>query len=172
MNIREAIIADAGGIAAVHVNSWRTTYKGIVPEEYLINLQVESRKQSWETALTHLNFDEKIFVCENPKGKIIGFVNGGTNRNAGLEFDCEIYAIYLLQEYQRQGIGKKLCNEMIGWFKQRNFRSMMLWVLEDNQAKHFYQKIGGTAIEKKTITIGNKELIELAMGWDDITSIQ
>ncbi|MFK0522174.1 hypothetical protein ACINKY_08160 [Paenibacillus illinoisensis] len=38
LHIREATINDAEGIAKVHVHSWRTTYKGIIPEEFLTNL--------------------------------------------------------------------------------------------------------------------------------------
>lgn len=30
MNIRRAILTDASGIARVHVDSWRTTYKNII----------------------------------------------------------------------------------------------------------------------------------------------
>ena len=33
--IKEATIKDIHDIAKVHVDSWNTTYKNIVPEEYL-----------------------------------------------------------------------------------------------------------------------------------------
>lgn len=33
MIIRKAKLDDATGIAKVHVDSWRTTYKGIIPEK-------------------------------------------------------------------------------------------------------------------------------------------
>ncbi|MGM0829571.1 MAG: hypothetical protein ACQEU4_15235 [Bacillota bacterium] len=36
--IRKANLQDSPGLASVHVHSWRTTYKGIVSEEYLQSL--------------------------------------------------------------------------------------------------------------------------------------
>lgn len=48
MKIREAIVSDAKGIAKVHVDSWRTTYKGIIPDDFLNNLSYEQRTKLWE----------------------------------------------------------------------------------------------------------------------------
>lgn len=38
MHIRKAAVEDAAAIAKVHVDSWRTTYKGIMPSDYLNSL--------------------------------------------------------------------------------------------------------------------------------------
>lgn len=38
ITIRKAVLTDAEGIAKVHVDSWKTTYANIVPDEYLDNL--------------------------------------------------------------------------------------------------------------------------------------
>lgn len=48
MIIRRAIISDAPGIAKVHVDSWRTTYKGIIPQSFLDGLSYEQRTKLWE----------------------------------------------------------------------------------------------------------------------------
>ena len=47
MLIREASPRDAAAIARVHVDSWRTTYAGIVPADYLANLSYTRREQFW-----------------------------------------------------------------------------------------------------------------------------
>jgi hypothetical protein len=44
MRIREATIADVAAIAKVHAESWRTTYKGLLPDDYLANLTYEQRE--------------------------------------------------------------------------------------------------------------------------------
>ena len=38
MIIRKATVADAEGVAKVHVDCWRTTYKSIISEKLLTNL--------------------------------------------------------------------------------------------------------------------------------------
>jgi hypothetical protein len=41
--VRRAVSGDAASIARVHVESWRSTYAGIVPEAYLRSLDVDLR---------------------------------------------------------------------------------------------------------------------------------
>ena len=41
VTIRPAEISDALGIARVHVNAWRETYKGIIPDSVLDALSYE-----------------------------------------------------------------------------------------------------------------------------------
>ncbi|WP_338030297.1 hypothetical protein [Fervidibacillus albus] len=43
MMIRKAVVEDAFGIAKVQVDSWHTTYKGIVSDDYLQQLSYEKR---------------------------------------------------------------------------------------------------------------------------------
>jgi hypothetical protein len=40
-HLREARQQDAGAIAHVHVDSWRTSYRGIVPEGFLTGMSYE-----------------------------------------------------------------------------------------------------------------------------------
>ena len=51
--VREAMPCDAAAIARVHVDAWRTTYRGIVPDEYLSSLSYEKSQQRWERLLTN-----------------------------------------------------------------------------------------------------------------------
>ena len=51
-NIRPAVIHDARAIAQVHVESWKSTYRGILPEALLDGLSVEKREASWRELLT------------------------------------------------------------------------------------------------------------------------
>jgi hypothetical protein len=53
MLIREAKITDAAAIAKVHVDSWRTTYVGIVPTAYLAGLSHEQRAEEWRRTLSN-----------------------------------------------------------------------------------------------------------------------
>ncbi len=73
MTIRMATIEDAKGIAKVHVDSWRTTYKGIIPEDFLNNLSYEKRTELWIRNISRT--DNYVIVAENPEGEIIGFAD-------------------------------------------------------------------------------------------------
>ena len=48
IHIRRATKDDIAGIVKVHVESWKTTYKGIFANEILENVTFEQRKKQWE----------------------------------------------------------------------------------------------------------------------------
>jgi len=167
MRIREAIMGDAEGIARVHVDSWRTTYKDIVPESYLQQLSYEQRAENWRRGIGH----NALYVAEDENNKIVGFATGGKERTGKYEAEGELYAIYLLQDVQGLGIGKKLTRKIAENLKEQGFNSMLVWVLEQNPSKAFYESLGGTTIDTIWIDIGGEEFKEIAYYWDNIESI-
>ncbi|TCZ79872.1 GNAT family N-acetyltransferase [Paenibacillus albiflavus] len=170
MEIRVAGVEDAEQIAYVHVNSWRTSYRNLVSEEYLAGLKVDDRTKMWQTILSTYQNSNITYVAVE-KGQIVGFINGGQARNKEMPYEAEVYAFYLLEEYQRQGIGSLLFNKITKIFHNMGYKSMMLWVLKDNPSYAFYQKQGGISFDEELITIGNEQLWEVAVGWDDFTHL-
>jgi len=165
--IRVATVQDAGAIARVHVESWQTTYAGIVPEAYLSSLDVVQRESSWQE---WLGLDVDVFVAE-VEGEVVGFVGGGAIRDPVEGFDAELYAIYLLREAQRRGIGMALLKRVAGSLMERGFGSMVAWVLEDNSSGWFYSRSGGVRVASKEMEVGGVMLPVVAYGWKDLQTI-
>jgi L-amino acid N-acyltransferase YncA len=163
-SIRLAEMRDAAAIAHVHVQSWLTTYRGLVPEEYLASLNEAERVPLWQEWLTR---DIRVFVAE-VEGKIVGFASGGPIREPLAAYDAELYTIYLLQEVQGRGIGKDLLSAVAEALVRNNHTSMLVWVLEQNPAVRFYEKTGAEHLMSKQIEIGGISLTELALGWPDL----
>ncbi|MRR32454.1 GNAT family N-acetyltransferase, partial [bacterium] len=46
--LRVATLADVPGIARVHVDSWLTTYPGLMPDSILANISLERRTQNMQ----------------------------------------------------------------------------------------------------------------------------
>ena len=165
MNIRKATMEDAKAIATVHVESWKTTYQGIVPAEYLAQLNVSEKEQLWQHGLNQSK--HSIFVVEED-GKVCGFISGGKNRaiqGKEAEYEGEIYAIYLLEEAQRKGYGTKLVRALVEDFRQEGIGSMIVWVLADNRSRLFYEWLGGEKIAEEVVDIGGKTLKEWCYGF-------
>jgi ribosomal protein S18 acetylase RimI-like enzyme len=168
MKIRKAVLADAGGIAKVHVDSWRTTYASIVPEEYLNNLTYKRREQLWKYNIPK----GAVFVAVNKENDIVGFSSGGGERDGGYPgYSGELYAIYILKEYQRKGLGKLLVKPIIEDLQQKSISTMLVKVLEDNDSCHFYEALGAKKIDTVEEEISGKKLNECVYGWDDIRGI-
>ena len=54
----------------------------------------------------------------------------------------------------------------------RGFKSLCLWVLEENAgARGFYQRLGGAVVGEKTEVDGGYQFKEVAYGWDSLESL-
>lgn len=168
LSIRPATPEDASEIAQVHVDSWRTTYAGIVPDEYLATLNKAERATQWQEWLTR---DIPVYVAALD-GKVVGFISGGSIREPIETYDAELYAIYLLQPAQGQGIGRQLLHQVVTSLRSKGFKSMVVWVLEQNPAKHFYIRTGAQLLTSKNIEIGGATLAEVAYGWPDLKLLE
>ncbi|WP_042478270.1 GNAT family N-acetyltransferase [Bacillus ndiopicus] len=168
MNIRQAKLEDAKGIAIVHVDSWRSTYRGIVAQSYLDNLSYSEREELWRTAIPYGH----VFVAENKQGEIVGFATAGKERSGVYpDYQGEISAIYILEEYQGQGIGKALIQQGVQYLQMKGFVSMLVLVLADNPSTAFYEAIGGEKIDVVEIEIGGESFKEAVYGWRTLPQI-
>lgn len=170
MRIRAATTDDAPAIARVHVDSWRTTYKGIVPDDHLANLSYERREAYWCEVIAKGNTPERVFVAED-NGLVIGFANCGLERTSNPDYTGELYAIYLFQQHQGQGTGRALTRAVANCLLEQAHTGMLVWVLEQNPSRRFYEALGGQEVERKPITIGSVDLIEVAYGWRDLHAL-
>ncbi|HTX40638.1 MAG TPA: GNAT family N-acetyltransferase [Acidobacteriaceae bacterium] len=169
MKIREARLEDAQRIASVHLESWKTTYPGIIPQSYIDGLKVEDGVRNWQERLTQSG-GPAVFVAEDEAG-IFGFAAGGATIHAVEGFDGELGAIYLLASHQKRGAGAALVRQVAGALREREFRSMVVWVLRANPARGFYERMGGVLVSEQGIEIGGVTLPEVAYGWRDIRAL-
>jgi GNAT superfamily N-acetyltransferase len=168
-NIRPAVIYDARAIAEVHVESWKSTYRGIFPEALLKGLSVEKRESSWRDSLAaHEPPSAITMVGCDPRGNVVSFISGGKERTGQLGCDGEIYAIYLLQEAQRKGLGALLVRQFVHELDARGFGSMAVWVLALNPSRRFYERLAGTVIGQQQIERGGQPFSEVAYGWQSL----
>jgi ribosomal protein S18 acetylase RimI-like enzyme len=168
-NIRPALIQDARSIAEVHVESWKTTYRGILPESLLSSLSIEKREQFWRDLLTSPQPNSITLVGCDASGRVVGFVSGGSERTGKLGCDGELYAVYLLQTAQRRGLGTLLVRRFVSELSERGFASMAVWVLALNPSRKFYEALGGEVIREQPIESGGESFQEIAYGWRDLS---
>src|SRR5699024_4054260 len=98
------------GVAKVQVDSWKTTYKNIVPDKYLNQMTYENRQEKWQDII----YKQIVFVAEYNKGEILGFSNVGVERTGKYPvYKVELYEKYILKEYEGKGIGKLLFKHVV-----------------------------------------------------------
>jgi GNAT superfamily N-acetyltransferase len=164
LKVREAHPEDATAIARVHVDAWRETYRGIVPDSVLDALRYEDREAFWSGVLRRSGIDEIVYVAEFADS-IRGFASGGPERTHNASYQSELYAIYVLRAAQKRGVGRKLFDAVVRRLIEKGHASMLVWVLERNPACGFYESMGGQRVDQKVEHFGSAALTEVAYGW-------
>ena len=163
VTVRTAKQEDAEAIGSIHVACWHETYTGIISQGYLDQLDPEKRQEMWLDAIKR---GQTIFVAE-AANRIVGFANGGKNRESTIDASGVLYAIYLLADYQKQGIGKQLFRAVEEDLSAQNLTPFITWVLEKNPACGFYKKVGGEIVADQLEEIGGVNFKEIAYLWKD-----
>ena len=85
--IRKARVDDTRGIAKVHLDTWKSTYKGIVPDDHLTSLSYEKLENGWAKLLRELAPPEIVLVVEKPQEGIVGFGRAGPCASDLIDYD-------------------------------------------------------------------------------------
>jgi L-amino acid N-acyltransferase YncA len=131
--IRPARPDDADGMAHVHVQGWRETYTGIMPDKVLANLSEERRAVWWR----HVIENEPTTRCAvaEKDGEVVGFASAGPARDDDAERDLELFTIYTLSSMYGTGVGQALLDTVLGE------EPAIVWIAEQNErAQAFYRK--------------------------------
>jgi len=175
VRIRTARPADAVGIARVHVDSWRATYPGQLPDRYLSNLREGNRAVARMHLLAHPRGAGATFVAEEAGAAadgIVGFADCGPSRGGVPGYPGEFYAIYLVPEAQNRGIGRALMGMMSRHLLDHRCPAGIVWALESNQAaRWFYERLGGRRIGARRSPFAGTTVEEVAYGWDDLVPL-
>jgi len=168
--VRPAEIDDAAAIARVHVAAWRTTYRGLLPDDFLASLDALRYEERWKRTLSERS--DRVYVAEDIDG-LVAFASGGHERAGETGYSGELYAIYVLREAQGRGHGRRLVQAVAGGLREMGLTDMIVWVLRDNRsARDFYEKLGGVFVRSQPITIGSALLQEVAYGWRSLDAIR
>ncbi|AXF57309.1 GNAT family N-acetyltransferase [Salicibibacter kimchii] len=161
--IREMKEGDAYGIAYVHVDSWNTTYQGIVPQGYLERLQVGEQEQKWETILHEYPGKSNYgLVAVNDESEIVGFAICD-QADEKEPVDGELNAIYIHENDQQHGIGRALLRHVLANFREKGWETFLTVALVDNPSFPFYEKLNPHYLRLDTWKVDGVELQEWVM---------
>jgi GNAT superfamily N-acetyltransferase len=165
--IRFAKIEDAEQLGRIHILTWKSTFVGIVSDEYLESLSLDKVTQRFseqiQTPLPH----SKILVAVDHLDSAIGYSACGPNRLADSFYTGEVQAFFVLQSWQGKGVGRKLLEESLLFLKRSEFESVIIWTFEANQsAKAFYRSNGGSLVLRRIREIAGRQTEEVGFGYN------
>jgi len=81
-------------------------------------------------------------------------------------YDGELAALHVLPSDQRHGVGRSLAAHMTRALEEKGCTAVLLWTLEGNRARGFYEHLGGRLISQKEWPVDDHfTAIEVAYGW-------
>ncbi len=168
--IREATLDDADAVARTSAESWRSSYRGLLPDVTLDGIDVAKRAAK-RRAIVAKREGVHLVAC-GPLSEIVGFCDAGPCRD-DVPRTGEIYALYLIERVKRRGLGAELFDRACTWLRERELHALRVWVLVNNQpARRFYEALGGIAGDTKQKMIGETPVTEQAYVWDDAVIAQ
>lgn len=158
------------GMATVRVETWRATYKGILPDDFLENLSHQRVAERWKNAFwENRNPGVGLFIAESEQSEVVGIAICGPEQSQDTVYQGEIYVLYVLPAYQGQGIGRALVAACVRHLiSQLAIQTMLIWVIAENPYQRFYESLGGKLVREQTREIGGKMISEAGYGWEDI----
>ncbi len=172
IQLRKANLADAEAIAAIRIEAWRTTYRGMIPDTYLDNMQMEENVLQWRTILQALPAKEeslRVYVAISDD-EVIGFVSVFKLPESKLGKDGEINAIYIRPQWQRCGIGKRMMHKAARSLQEMGCHGCVIWVIDGNSpARNFYEELGGEILIEQDFSWDGLDLTEVGYGWNDLS---
>jgi GNAT superfamily N-acetyltransferase len=134
---RDAVKTDIPRLAALHVRTWAMTYPEVKrPPSFAL------RESQWKDAFEKDDGSWFCIVIENSQRELIGFAKGHSHKNGY----GDLNKIYLLWEYHRLGLGRRLVGHVARRFIDRGMTAMTLHADAANPSCAFYEAIGGEVL--------------------------
>jgi ribosomal protein S18 acetylase RimI-like enzyme len=151
-DIRAAGPADADAVADLHADSWRRSYRGMMPDAYLDGDVVADRRRVWHDRFAEPRPDQRVWLVDGgsgPAGFVCLFGDGDP------ELGGYVDNLHVRRDAQGTGLGAALLRRSAAWMRaERPGSGLYLWVLEANRAaRGFYRRLG--AVEDARETFGD-----------------
>ena len=163
--LRDAAAEDADAIAALHAESWRSAYTGLVPDDFLgASLDLE-RRQVWRDRFASPDAGRRMILLAVSDERLVGFtcVLADAEPSHGPLLDN----LHVKPAWRGRGIGARLLNESRAWaHRVAPGQPMHLWVIEGNTAaRAFYRALGGVEADRRINMMGGIEVPAIRYTW-------
>ncbi len=134
--VREPTEADISALAQLHVTTWNDTYAGILTK----GPPVAVREWQWREAFAKNDGSWFCYVIQAQSGELVGFTKG--TRADPSSSSGQLSKIYLLRDYQRMGLGRRLVGLVVQRFINEGVTTIGSYVDPRNPSCAFYEALG------------------------------
>jgi L-amino acid N-acyltransferase YncA len=172
VRIRPGTTNDIEEISRVYAQAWKETYQGLAPDAFVNGMTAGAAAQIFRDSLQSNSHSYFFHVAEAPQRRLVGFCDGGKERSHPESGLGELYAIYILKEFQKHGTGRLLFHEAVESLLLAGMKSMIVWVLEPSPYRKFYESLHGTLQPGfKQLQVTGQTLRLVSYLWSDLNSL-
>lgn len=145
VEMRPAQTADLDEIVNVHVRSWIATYRGVVPDSFLDELDAVALQEFWAQRIHLMALGRHFVVVASAEDMIVGFAYGCETPDDDLDSSQVglINFFHVDPAFWGRGVGRRLMGGILEWMASAQFSKAVLWVVEGNsRARAFYEALG------------------------------
>jgi ribosomal protein S18 acetylase RimI-like enzyme len=169
VTVRQVVLDDADAIGSIWLEAFRVGYRGIVPDEAIARCTDEEAKTYWRTVLADPERAYFVVVADVPGDAVVGFAQAGPCEPDEPGYDQELWKLYIREAHHRRGIGRMLMSAMAERLAARGMSSMMLRAFVGNQARGFYERMGGQFLRTEPYEILGAQVPSELDGWPDLS---
>jgi hypothetical protein len=168
--LRHACVSDVEAIAALHAESWRSAYRGLVPDGFLGPGLDDERLQAWRDRFASADPPRRLVLAAANGDLLVGFTCVVADAEPG--FGPLLDNLHVKPGWRGLGIGARLLHESREWTRQiAPGQPMHLWVLEGNvAARAFYQAQRGIEGERRINEMGGIPVVSVRCTWPALTA--
>ena len=168
--IRQASTVDSHNIAELHILSWRNTYSGILPDDYLAKIIVGERHDYWQQALSNSKSDGFVLLIP---GDSLPLAFSSVRHSGEAGYDALLDNLHVHPEYKSQGLGREILGATLDRLLTEGARSLCLWVFDANVATvKFYERLGGRADQHGMDDFVGSQAPHTRYGWRDLDQLR
>ena len=164
--IRLGTADDAAAIAALHAESWRSAYRGLIPDDDLGAGLDDERLQFWRGRFASPDRDRRVVFAAMVDDVLVGFacVLADADPAHGPLLDN----LHVKPGWRGRGLGAELLQKSREWSRAiAPGQPMHLWVLAGNAAaRQFYRSQGGVEEEQRVEHRGGMAIVSLRCIWE------
>lgn len=164
LSIRAARPKDAAEVARIYVESWQDTYPAMLSRAMLCAMTQKGQTARWLSAI-RAQAREVVLVAEDAKAGLVAMSSFGPARDRSLGYDGEVYTLYVDPNHYGQGAGRALLNGAFATLRSHGFSSCVIWAHARNNARFFYETMGGRAVAERRARLMGDMVPEVAFGW-------
>ena len=165
LSLVAALREDARSLALLQAQSWRNTYRGVLPDEFLDRRVESDRLEFWTGRFARGMPDRSLVLKAVSDGTLLGFVCVLLDEEP--RWGARLDNLHVSPESKGTGVGYALFQAARAWIARTSPGTPMhLWCVERNPvARRFYDRQGGTIVETASRSFAQQPSVPEVRYW-------